>query len=111
MRSIIQEEKDSQCFLCAMLDNDYSTRTGLEKHHIYGGPNRTLSEREGLYVYLCHQHHNEPPDGVHYNRRNMNYLHEIGQEAWVYRQQKIKGCTRREAIGAFMKIFGINFLD
>lgn len=38
----------------------------LELHHIFGGANRSLSEKYGLVVNLCHECHNEPPEGVHF---------------------------------------------
>lgn len=40
----------------------------LERHHVFSGSNRKKSEKYGLVAYLCHNHHNEPPDGVHHNR-------------------------------------------
>lgn len=42
----------------------------LERHHVFGGANRNLSEKFGLVVYLCHFDHNEPPNGVHFNHEN-----------------------------------------
>ena len=65
MNSIIQTEHN--CFLCGRADC-------LEKHHIFGASNRKNSEKYGLTVYLCHWCHNEPPDGVHFNRANMDKL-------------------------------------
>ena len=48
-KSIMQDEK--RCYLCSKL-------TGLEKHHIFGGvANRPISEKLGLWVYLCHECH------------------------------------------------------
>ena len=58
-KSIISNEK--RCFRCG-------TTIWLERHHIFGGAMRKKSEHFGLWVYLCHRHHNEPPNGVHYNR-------------------------------------------
>ena len=52
MKSILQTEKRSY------LSGD--TRW-LEKHHIFGGANRKLSEKYGLWVWLTHYEHNEPP--------------------------------------------------
>ena len=58
-KSILQNEK--VCYLCG-------SHNMLESHHVYNGnPNRTLSEKYGLKVYLCHSCHNEPPNGVHFN--------------------------------------------
>ncbi len=48
-RSILQDEK--VCYLCPR-------SFGLEKHHILSGvANRRLSEKYGLWVYLCQEHH------------------------------------------------------
>lgn len=72
-KSIMQEDKESYL----------SGRTGcLEKHHIFGGSNRKWSEKYGLWVWLTHDEHNEPPYGVHHCREAMDYLHKMGQEAF-----------------------------
>lgn len=56
MKSIIQKNKE--CYVC-------STTYNLHSHHIYfGNPWRKLSERYGMKVYLCWQHH-EGTYGVH----------------------------------------------
>lgn len=61
-KSIMVTEK-GRCFLCGM-----PCRT--EEHHVYeGGGRRKLSEKYGLKVYLCHDCHNEPPYGVHFNAK------------------------------------------
>ena len=58
-KSILQDEK--VCYLCG-------SHNMLECHHVFNGnPNRKLSEKYGLKVYLCHYCHNEPPNGVHFN--------------------------------------------
>lgn len=59
------------CFICG--------RRATEKHHIFGGPNRRLSEKYGLTVPLCHWCHNEPPNGVHFNREADLELKKLGQ--------------------------------
>lgn len=70
-KSIIQEEK--KCFYCG-------TTYGLEEHHcLNGNPNRALSEKYGLKVWLCHKCHNEPPDGVHFNKYRMAWLKDYAQ--------------------------------
>lgn len=71
MHSIFSEKKE--CFICG------STQW-LESHHIFGGPNRKLSEKYGLKVNLCHYCHNEPPNGVHHNRERMEWLKQQGQK-------------------------------
>ena len=59
-------------------------RRGLEEHHIFGGPNRKLSEKYGLKVYLCPEHHQFGEDAVHKNP-NTGYdylLKQIGQDTF-----------------------------
>lgn len=64
-KSILQ--KDKECYLCRRFYNLRTTR-GLEEHHIlFGRGRRELSERYGLKVWLCHNHHNEPHMGVHFD--------------------------------------------
>lgn len=92
MKSILIQEK-KQCFLCG-------SHACLESHHIFGGANRKWSEKYGLKVWLCHACHNEPPYGVHYDKRSMDNLRRIGQ----YEFEKTH--TREE----FMRIFGRNYL-
>lgn len=54
---------DTKCFLCGAY-------APLEEHHVFSGYNRKASEKYGLKVKLCHACHNEPPEGVHHNRKN-----------------------------------------
>lgn len=91
MHSIISNEK--KCYICG------STQW-LEVHHLYGGSNRKKSEKYGLTVYLCHHCHNEPPEGVHHNRDNMDWLRSIGQRRFndVYPELN------------FRELFGKNYL-
>lgn len=62
-------EKDGRpcCYLSGRTD-------WIEVHHVFPGANRKLSEKFGLCVYLNHDAHNEPPDGVHHNREKMDFL-------------------------------------
>ena len=50
MNSVIQKKKE--CFFCG-------TTTGLHDHHIFGGPNRKISEKYGMKCWLCWRHHQE----------------------------------------------------
>jgi hypothetical protein len=59
-KSILDTDK-SRCYVC-------NRNNWIEKHHIYGASNRNKSELNGFTVYLCHYCHNEPPNGVHFNR-------------------------------------------
>ena len=71
-----QPMRGRSCWLCG--------RNGgtdpLDKHHIFGGSNRWLSEKYGLWVPLCHSRcHEFGPEAVHRNAGTMQALHEYGQ--------------------------------
>lgn len=93
------------CFICGR-------HTFTEKHHIFGGvANRRLSEEDGLWVYLCHDHHNRPPDGVHFNKENMERLHVAGQSRWeMVKLIQDDSMTDEEVRSAFMERYGKNYL-
>ena len=93
-KSILQQD-DDVCFLCG----GYGA---TEWHHIFGGADRKKSEHYGLKVRLHHDCHNEPPEGVHFNKDKMQYLHEEGQKAAI----KKYGWS----IDEFRRIFGKNYL-
>ena len=44
------------------------TTLNIHRHHIFGGSNRQVSEKNGFVVYLCAKHHNASNEGVHYNK-------------------------------------------
>lgn len=68
------------CWLCGRNGND----DPLDRHHIYGGPRRKLSEKDGLVVYLCHNRcHIFGPEAVHNNATKMNILHRYGERKWL----------------------------
>lgn len=71
MDSIIQVEKE--CYFCGRTQN-------LECHHIFCGPDRRQSEAFGLKVWLCHNHHNEKPYGVHFNKELNEVLQIVGKQ-------------------------------
>ena len=98
-KSILQSDKE--CYLCRRFYNLRTTR-GLEEHHIlFGRGRRELSERYGLKVWLCHNHHNEPPLGVHFDPALMLRLQQEGQRAFE------KTNSREE----FVRLFGKNYLE
>lgn len=56
--SILTDQK--RCYLCGR-------QCGLEKHHVFAGTaNRRVSDRLGLWVYLCHECHTGK-DGAQYD--------------------------------------------
>lgn len=61
-----------KCFVCGKTCN-------TERHHIFGGARRKKSDKLGLVVDLCHNCHNEPPNGAHFNAELMDELHKYGQ--------------------------------
>jgi len=88
----MQSEQES--YLSGRTDN-------LEEHHIfYGQGRRKLSERYGLKVWLTHDEHNEPPDGVHFNQAARRALEHTGQEAFERKYPELN----------FIRIFGKNYL-
>ena len=91
-KSILQAQRES--YLSGRTDN-------LEEHHIfYGQGRRKLSERYGLKVWLTHDEHNEPPDGVHFNKALRRQLERAGQIAF----------ERENPHLSFINIFGRNYL-
>ena len=90
----IMDTKPSECFLCGRWCRTH-------KHHIYGGANRKLSEREGLYVYLCPACHNMSRDGVHMNAEKNRALQVAGQRRYEETH------SRQD----FMQIFGRNYIE
>lgn len=100
MKSIMHDKEDGTCYLCMLLHNDYQRRTNLEEHHVFMGPSRKNSEKYGLKVYLCHEHHLDHPEAVHVNYDICRILQSAGQQAFM----------KKYPDKDFMKIFGKNYL-
>lgn len=95
MNSILQSNKE--CYFC-------KTKNNLHKHHIMKGVrNRDKSEKDGLYVYLCYEHH-EGTNGVHgKNGHNLDLtLIRNAEEQWLI-------CNNK-TIEDFIKRYGRNYL-
>ena len=75
---------------------------GSHKHHVFGGANRKLSEKDGLYFYLRPEMHNMSDKGIHFNKDFMDYAHKVGQLAW----QEYYNKTKED----FIKRYGRNYL-
>lgn len=87
------------CWLCGRNGNG----DPLDKHHIFGGSNRTKSEKLGLWVPLCHSRcHESGPEAVHRNMATMQRLHEYGQTLAME--------ENGWSIDDFRRIFGRNYL-
>lgn len=73
---------------------------GLEKHHIFGGvANRKLSERYGLWVWLCHECHTGD-EGAQYNKGRNTFLK-------MYAQAEFE---KMHTHAEWMRIFRKNYL-
>lgn len=66
-KSIMHSKDSGYCYLCALLNGDYSYKQTEEHHVVFGSGERELSEEWGLKVYLCMGHHREGPDAPHNN--------------------------------------------
>ena len=90
---------NKKCFLCGR--NGRGDR--LERHHIFGGARRPLSEKYGLVVYLCGERcHRLGEYSAHQNAEIADYLHKYGQEKAI----KENNWT----IEQFIEVFGKNYL-
>ena len=97
----IMHVKDGTCYICMDLNGIERKYATLHRHHIFGGPNRWKSEEDGLFVWLCLEHHELGKEAVHKNAYVMRRMHEQGQKAY----EKIH--SRRE----FMDRYGRNYLE
>lgn len=83
MKSILHDKKDRTCFLCMMLHNDDSPKANLHEHHvIHGWANKKLSEKYGLKVYLCLNHHEIGREAVHQNADTNKMLKAYAQRTF-----------------------------
>ena len=96
-KSILQKEK--YCYLCDRLDGKYMVR-GLHEHHIFGGPNRWISEENGFKCWLCLTHHTQGPEAVHNNIENM----------WILQQECQKAYEKTHTRKAFTDLIGRNYI-
>ncbi len=98
-KASILHVRDGTCYLCMELLGNYTVYPVVHEHHIFDGPNRQLSEEDGLKVYLCVRHHILDKDSVHENIDQMRYLQEVGQRAYEREH------TRQQ----FMERYGRNY--
>lgn len=72
------QKGDPRCFICGRM-------TELERHHVLGGvANRPLSEKYGLWVWLCREHHTGKA-GAQYDRKTGDSLKRLAQIAFEAR--------------------------
>lgn len=94
------QEDNGECYLCKILHNDSSVKYTEEHHCIYGTANRKLSEKYGLKVYLCPEHHRTGSEAVHFNRNIDLLVKSLAEEAFI----------KRYPGKSFLKVFGRNYL-
>lgn len=96
----VKRELPRECWLCHR--NGFGDP--LDKHHVFGGANRKLSEQYGAVVYLCHQRcHENGPEAVHRNAEVKRRL----QEEWQEKLMEENGWTVED----FRLVFGKNYLE
>ena len=106
-KSIIQEKKE--CYICRAfmnLENDMRElpEKGLEKHHImfgFSNKNRKLSEKYGLWVWLCPKHHKWDDISPHKSKITNIATRRIAQRAFELKYSHEK----------WMELFGKNYID
>lgn len=93
MDSIMQNKKE--CYFT-------KSRSGLHKHHIFGGFNRNNSEKYGLWIWLRWDRHiADSPHRTPHNDAEIDLM--LKREA----QRKFEQSHSREE---FMQTFGKNYL-
>lgn len=92
--TIITNNHD-RCFICG-------SYRWIEWHHIFGAADRKKSTEYGLVVPLCRYCHNEPPNGVHFNKAIRRKLQAYAQK----KAMKHYGWS----IEDFRAVFGRNYL-
>ena len=90
-QSILVESMD-YCIVCG--------RPHPHKHHVFGASNRKWSEKYGLTVPLCYEHHNGSDKGVHFDKV-------LDKALKIMAQRKFEETYPEES---FMRIFGRNYL-
>lgn len=92
MKSIMQEQKE--CYLTG-------STSGLHKHHVFGGPNRSNSEKYGCWIWLRSDYHNMSNHGIHFDQ---------ALDLQIKRQTQIR-FEQLHGHEKFMEIFGKNYLE
>ena len=100
-KASILHKKDGTCYLCIRLHSDYRIHRVTHEHHIYGGPNRSISEAEGFKAHLCPEHHEFSQEAVHNNIDNLRLLQQDAQREYE------KTHTRQQ----FMQLIGRKYLE
>lgn len=82
----------SRCLICG--------KPYPHRHHVFGASNRKWSEKYGLTVPLCYEHHNGSDAGVHFNKCLDFALKKMAQARFTETWPGVD----------FISIFGRNYL-
>ena len=103
-KSILSDENEPQCFIC-------NTTMMLEVHHIYNGPYRSKSDKDGCWCYLCAYHHRESNNAIHRNPERARWLKAYTQRKWEQRYIESKpAIPKADARQAFMRMYGKSYI-
>ena len=72
----------------------------VNRHHIFGGCRKQTSDKYGLTIFLCDDHHENHKTGVHHDPVLMDTIHVYGQELFSYKYPDLD----------FFQIFGKNYI-
>lgn len=101
-KSIMQDKRGGECYLCNILLGIDTMAACREEHHVmHGTANRKLSEHYGLKVYLCPYHHRNGPQAAHRCRQTDILLIQAAQRVF----------ERKYGYEKWMEVFGKNYLD
>ena len=76
------------------------SQSNLHRHHVYGGSNRSNSEKYGCWIWLRADYHNMSDHGVHFDK-------ELDLAIKQQTQVRFKAIWGRDR---FMEVFGRNYL-
>lgn len=101
-KSILQDKRGGECYLCKLLLGIDTPAASREEHHVmHGTANRRLSEHYGLKVYLCPYHHRNGPEAAHRCRQTDILLKQAAQRTF----------ERKYGHEKWMEVFGRNYLS
>lgn len=100
MKSILQDREEGFCLLCLALNKDRGQKQTEEHHVMFGTADRKLSEKYGLKVYLCPEHHRTGKEAVHRDKDVNDAVRRMAQRVF----------ERMYDHDTWMRAFGKNYL-
>lgn len=89
----ILQGKEKACYITGRKDI-------LHKHHVFGGKNRAISDKHGLWVWLIPYLHNMSNQGVHFNKELDTKIKQECQRAFEEKYTHLR----------FVELIGKNYL-